>query len=142
MQRFTVNLILDIVKEKKSVCVCFCMISKIKKNNLRCMQWFKRCKGPCSWSWSEALTNRRKKQKVIVDPFEGNRATVWHGGANNEFSWEGNQSESRSLLTLTHFIPAKMSIVYLLLFAFALKSRNIPPFPDVALCSSCLIRLR
>lgn len=92
------------------------------------MQRFKRCKGPCCWSWSETQTNRRKKQKVIVDPFEGNRATVWQRQANNEFSWEGNQSEPRSLLTLTHFIPAKMSIVYLLLFAFALKSRTIPPF--------------
>lgn len=92
-------------------------------------------------SSSTDLTNRRKKQKVIVYPFEETRASVWHRQANNEFSWERNQSEPRTLLTLTHFIPAKMSIVYLLLFAFTLKSWNISLFPDVPLCSSSSTRL-
>lgn len=131
------------------VCVCvFCMLQRLKRNDLRCMQWFERClvlAGLFAKAWqrlqklSPTLTNRRKK--VIVYPFEDNRATVWHRRANNEFSWERNQSEPRSLLTLMHFILAKMSIVYLLLFAFTLKSWNIPLFPDVPLCSSSLTRL-
>lgn len=144
-----IHLILETVKMQW--CVRFLYASKIKESNLRCMQWFKRCTvlvgrlakhGQGCKSSSPALTKRRKKQRVIVYPFEDNHATVWHRQANNEFSWETNQSEPRSLLTLTHFIPAKMSIVYLLLFAFTLKSWNIPLFPDVPLCSSSSTCLR
>lgn len=109
----------------------FLHASKLKKNNVRSMQWFKTCMilaGPLTKlgqgfkSSSADVTNRRKKQKVIVYPFEETRASVWHRQANNEFSWERNQSEPRSLLTLTHFVPARVSIVYLLLFAFTRKS--------------------
>lgn len=39
-----------------------------------------------------ALTNR-KEQEGIVYPFEDKCATVWQRRANNEISWEGNQSE-------------------------------------------------
>lgn len=50
------------------------------------------------------------------------------------------KEKRRSLQTMMHFILAKMSIVYLLLFSFTLKNWNIPLFPDVAL-RSCLTHL-
>ena len=87
--------------------------------------------GPCrsiSTAWqtlqksSPTLTNRRKKQKVIVYPFEENRATVWLRRANNEFSWERNQSETQKSANTDAFHTRQMSIVYLLLFAFTLKN--------------------
>lgn len=140
---FRVYLIPETVKIWR--CLRFCMLQRLKENNLSCTQPLKRCTvlagrlakyGQGCKSWCPASTCRRRKQKVIVYPLEDDRATVWHGQANNEFSWERNQSRSGSLLTLTHFIPAKMSIVYLLLFAFALKSRNSFFFPDVPLCYS------
>lgn len=69
--------------------------AKVHAEGVRCMV------GSISKAWqrlqhlSPTLTNRRKKQKVIVYPFEDGHATVWHRQANNEFSWERNQSKTQ-----------------------------------------------
>lgn len=116
------------------------------------MQWFKRCMvmaGRLARQGMAEVANVRVQLWLAEERHRESyfilwrqHATIWHRQANNDFPWERNQSEPRSLLTLKHFIQAKMSIVYLLLFAFALKSRNIPPFPDVPLCSSSSTFLR
>lgn len=103
---------------------CVLHASKVKKNNLRCMQWFQRC--TVLLAKSPASTNR-EKQKVI--PL---KTTVQLSGTHEQimnFLGREIKAKPRSLLTLMHFILAKMSIVYLLLFAFTLKYS--PFFPDV-----------
>lgn len=131
------------------VCVFVLYASEIKKNNQRCTQCFERCTlfaallakhgQGCE---SPALTNRRKKQKVIVYPFEDDRATVWHRRANNEFSWERNQSETQKSANTdafhssqnVHCVPAAFCI-------YSQKLKYSPLFQMFLLCSSSLTRL-
>lgn len=79
-----------------------------------CMVWSVRLRYKVA---SPTLTNRRESHiplKTIQLP--GTEKLIMN------FLGREIKVKPRSLLTLMHFILAKMSIVYLLLFAFSLKS--------------------
>lgn len=67
---------------------------------------------------SQTLTNRRESHTPL-------KTTIQLSGTQElimNFLGRGIKVKPRSLLTMMHFILAKMSFVYLLLFAFSLKS--------------------
>lgn len=66
---------------------------------------------------SPTLTNRRESHIPLKTiQLSGTEKLIMN------FLGREIKAKPRSLLTLMHFILAKMSIVYLLLFAFSLKS--------------------
>lgn len=78
---------------------------------------------------------RRKKQRVIVYPFEDNRATVWHRQANNEFSWERNQSEAQKSANTDAFQTGQN--VHCVPAAFCICSQKLK-YPPFSRCSPCV----
>lgn len=87
---------------------------------------------------SPPLTHRRKKQRVIVYPFEDDRATVWHRWANNEFSWEWNQSETQKSANTDAFHTSQN--VHCVPAAFCIYSQKLK-YPPFSRCSPVFLLL-